>query len=85
MSRLHKLFNGQRCRKCRTTEQLTRHHVKKDGKKTGRVQILCRTCHDKVEGTNRYCKECGTRLWDNEKDICIPCWEKPRSKDGSNM
>ena len=38
------------CADCYTTENLTRHHLKnKQGKKTGKIRVLCRKCHNKAE------------------------------------
>ena len=45
-----KYFENKLCSHCSTTENLTRHHLKsKNGKKTGKTQILCRKCHDFAE------------------------------------
>lgn len=42
--------HGLVCNDCGTTEKLTRHHRKNMyGKRTGRITILCRSCHDKAE------------------------------------
>ncbi len=38
------------CARCGTTKNLSRHHIKdKNGKKTGKIEILCRECHDEAE------------------------------------
>jgi len=38
------------CVRCGTTENLSQHHIKnKNGKKTGKIEILCRECHDMAE------------------------------------
>ncbi len=38
------------CVRCGTTKNLSRHHIKdKNGKKTGKIEILCRECHDEAE------------------------------------
>ncbi len=38
------------CSKCGTTKNLSQHHIKdKNGKKTGKIKILCRKCHDEAE------------------------------------
>lgn len=43
-------FENKLCANCSITENLTRHHIKsKNGKKTGKTQILCRKCHNKAE------------------------------------
>lgn len=40
------------CAECKTIENLTRHHLKNnDGKKTGKIKILCRKCHNRAENT----------------------------------
>ncbi len=45
-----KYFENKLCANCSITENLTRHHIKsKNGKKTGKTQILCRKCHNKAE------------------------------------
>lgn len=42
------------CAKCGTMWDRTRHHLKnKEGKKTGRIVILCRKCHDEAEAEYR--------------------------------
>ena len=38
------------CARCGTTENLSQHHIKdNNGKKTGKIEILCRDCHDIAE------------------------------------
>ena len=38
------------CVECSTRKNLTIHHLKKqNGRKTGKVKILCRKCHDEAE------------------------------------
>lgn len=43
-------LEGKRCKKCKTTENLTRHH--ENGYDTNEVEILCRACHTKKEIEN---------------------------------
>jgi len=38
------------CARCNTRHNLTRHHIKnKAGRRTGKIIILCRECHDLAE------------------------------------
>jgi len=38
------------CARCGTTENLSQHHIKdNNGKKTGKIEILCRACHNIAE------------------------------------
>jgi len=38
------------CPNCNQLRYMTRHHVKdRNGKKTGKIQRICRDCHDEIE------------------------------------
>ena len=38
------------CQRCGKHGSMTRHHEKNDGRRTGRYTLLCRDCHNIVEG-----------------------------------
>jgi len=39
---------GNKCICCGSTEKLTRHHIVKNGKRTGEIIVLCSECHEKI-------------------------------------
>ena len=40
----------EKCPKCDQIRYMTKHHVKDNlGRKTGKIKIMCRDCHDEIE------------------------------------
>jgi len=40
---------GNECTVCFTRDNLTRHHIKLNGKRTGKIIVLCLDCHKKED------------------------------------